>query len=119
MADEDIPGSKKALRDFSIDDPNFDSSRELILLQLLIDAIESGNQEEYIKQVGLYAKVTPLEKTKSTLFTRIEQVHLPNPTDKAVAGIATKMDQLDFTGKDDDEEEIKPIKKKKKQEVPV
>jgi hypothetical protein len=62
----------------------------------------------FIKCVGAYVKLTPFDRVKNQLIAKIKEIYLPDQA--TVAGIATKLNQLDFTGAADDE----PVKKASK-----
>ena len=65
LADDDMIGAKRALQNYQIDDPNFDSSRENDLLMAMIEAAESKSEEDFIKIVSGYVKITPFDKVKN------------------------------------------------------
>lgn len=100
-------GVKRAIQNYQIDDPNFDSSRELDLLQGMIEAIDGRSEEAFVKKVGAYLKTAPPDRVKNQLFAKVKEVHVPDQS--AVAGVVNKMSQLDFTGAGDDE---KPSRKR-------
>ena len=102
-------GAKRAIQNYQIDDPNFDSSRELELLLGLIEAIETKSEETFVKKVGAYVKITPFDKVKNQLAAKVKEVHVPEET--KVAGVINKLNQLDFTGAGEDDDV--PVTKKK------
>lgn len=65
LADDDMIGAKRAIQNYQIDDPNFDSSRENELLMALIEAVEAKSEEDFIKIVSGYVKITPFDKVKN------------------------------------------------------
>jgi alpha-soluble NSF attachment protein len=44
LANDDLIGAKRAINNYKIDDPHFDSSRELELLEGMLDAIEQKSE---------------------------------------------------------------------------
>jgi len=78
LANDDIIGAKRAIQNYSIDDPHFDSSRELELLTGLLEAIEQKSETLYIQKVGGFAKVTPMENVKNQLLSKIKEIYVPD-----------------------------------------
>lgn len=104
LANDDLIGARKAMQNYQIDDPHFDTSRELELLVAITEAIQAKSEPDYIKAVGAYAKVTPFDKVKNQLLARTKEVHLPEQSSLAAAGISTKKSKLNFIDNDEDED---------------
>lgn len=107
MANDDMVGAKRAIQNYQIDDPNFDSSRENELLMVrtisydnyvqgMLEAIDAKSEDDFIKRVGAFIKMTPFDKVKNQLVAKIKEVHVPDQA--MVAGVVNKLSKLDFTG---------------------
>ena len=101
LADDDMIGAKRAIQNYQIDDPNFDSSRENDLLMNLIEAVEAKSEEDFIKIVSGYVKITPLDKVKNQLVAKIKEIYVPDKKTQGVGKIMNKLDRVDLTGADD------------------
>lgn len=101
LADDDMIGAKRAIQNYQIDDPNFDSSRENDLLMSLIEAVEAKSEEDFIKIVSGYVKITPLDKVKNQLVAKIKEIYVPDKKTQGVGKIMNKLDRVDLTGADD------------------
>lgn len=110
LGSDDLVGAKRAIQAYQIEDPHFDSSRELEMLFALVDACEARSEPDFIKCVAGYVKMTPFDKVKNQLIARIKEIYCPDPS-TLVAPVASKMSQIDFTGAGEEE----PVKKKKQQ----
>lgn len=62
----------------------------------MINAIESKDEQEYIKKVSLYVKMTPFDKVKNQLVAKIKEIYVPDQG--SLGGVINKMSKLDFTG---------------------
>ena len=122
LADDDMIGAKRAIQNYQIDDPNFDSSRENDLLMAMIEAIEAKSEEDFVKIVSGYVKITPFDKVKNQLVAKIKEIHVPDKKTAAVGKIMNKLKDVDLTGADDFMNEAPSSKKeetkKKKQKLP-
>ena len=73
-----------------------------------MEAIEARSEDQFIKSVGAFVKLTPFDSVKNQLIAKIKEIYLPDQA--TVAGIANKMSQLDFTGAaEDDQPKKKPV----------
>ena len=61
-----------------------------------MEAIDARSEDQFIKSVGAYVKLTPFDSVKNQLIAKIKEIYVPDQA--TVAGIANKMSQLDFTG---------------------
>ena len=124
LADDDMIGAKRAIQNYQIDDPNFDSSRENDLLMNMIEAVEAKSEEDFIKIVSGYVKITPFDKVKNQLVAKIKEIYVPDKNTKGVGKIMNKLDKVDLTGADDflneptKKEETKKEESKKKKKQP-
>ena len=73
----------------------------------MIDAIDAKSEENFIKTVAGFVKMTPFDKVKNQIVAKIKEVYVPD--ESALGAVATKLSQLDFTGADD--EDTRPKKK--------
>jgi len=78
----------------------------------LIEAIETKSEETFVKKVGAYVKITPIDKVKNQLAAKVKEVHVPEET--KVAGVINKLNQLDFTCAGEDDEPVPKVNKPKK-----
>lgn len=94
LAMQDLVGAKKNIQVHSIDDANFDGSRENQLLEKMIKSIEEGNKDQYSLHVSEFNQITPLSKAKSSLLVKIKELYLPEDSNQFV----TDEKEIDFTG---------------------
>jgi hypothetical protein len=57
MANQDVVGAKKAVSNYELDDPNFDTSNHKKLILDLVQAIEDSNNKEFIECVQKFTKM--------------------------------------------------------------
>ena len=60
FAMDDLVGAKKAIQMNSIEDPNFDGSREMELCQAMLQNIEDANRDGFNVAVSQFNSITPL-----------------------------------------------------------
>lgn len=65
LANDDVVGARRAIQNYSIDDPNFDNSREHELLEDILTAIDAKDDEIFTKKVATFNKMTPFDKVKN------------------------------------------------------
>jgi hypothetical protein len=68
----------------------------------MIEAIDAKSEDDFIKRVGAFVKMTPFDKVKNQLVAKIKEVHVPDQS--TVAGVVNKLSKLDFTGASDEPE---------------
>lgn len=88
----------------------------------MIEAIEAKSEEDFVKIVSGYVKITPFDKVKNQLVAKIKEIHVPDKKTAAVGKIMNKLKDVDLTGADDFMNEAPSSKKeetkKKKQKLP-
>ena len=55
LANQDLPGTKKAMENYTYEDPNFDTSKQKDLLDDIVRAIEIQDGVELAKCIGKYS----------------------------------------------------------------
>ncbi|KAL0940951.1 alpha-soluble NSF attachment protein [Colletotrichum truncatum] len=72
LATGDTVAARRAVEKYADMDPGFAQQRESMLLNDLLAAVESGNQEEFTDKLFQYDQVSKLDKWKTTLLVRVK-----------------------------------------------
>ena len=77
FAMDDLVGAKKAIQMNSIEDPNFDGSREMELCQAMLQNIEDANRDGFNVAVSQFNSITPLGRAQTSIIVKIKETYLP------------------------------------------
>ncbi|KAM0746765.1 TPR-like protein [Meredithblackwellia eburnea MCA 4105] len=80
LATGDVVSTKRAIDQYSQDDPSFGSTREAKFLLSITDAFDAGDAEGYTGAVAEYDRLTKLDAWKTDLLLRIKNAIAEEPT---------------------------------------
>lgn len=86
---------------YAIEDPSFDGSREMNLINKILDAIENRDKDIFTAAINEYNNITPFNKVKTSLMVQIKELYIPEDQPPMVA----KKAELDFTGAQEEAED--------------
>lgn len=81
LATGDMVAARRAVEKYADMDPGFANQRESMLLNDLLAAVESGNQEEFTDKLFQYDQVSKLDKWKTTMLVRVKNA-IEEPEDE-------------------------------------
>ena len=109
LANNDMPGAKRSIENYTYEDPNFDTSKQKDLLDDIVRAIDIGDGMELAKCIGKYSQTWQLDKVTVKLLADIKKKHAADP--ETVGDVMRKELNLIDGGDDHDDEEIDSSKK--------
>ena len=65
--------AKQAIERYIAEDPTFASTRECILLQDLVVAIEAGDEEQFLDKLQAYDSLSKLDRWKTAMFLKVKE----------------------------------------------
>jgi len=75
LVNNDMPGAKRSVENYTYEDPNFDTSKQKDLLDDIIRAIDIGDGVELAKCIGIYSQTWTLDKVVVKLLATIKKKH--------------------------------------------
>jgi hypothetical protein len=63
---------------YCIEDPSFEGSREQILIDNMVNFIDSKDKDEYMNCVSQFNQITPFNKVKTSILVRIKELYMPD-----------------------------------------
>lgn len=103
LVNNDMPGAKRSIENYTYEDPNFDTSKQKDLLDDIVRAIDIGDGVELAKVIGKYSQTWQLDKVTVKLLADIKKKHAAEP--ESVADVMKKELNLIDGGDDHDDDE--------------
>jgi len=100
LANEDLIGCKRALENYCLEDPTFETDRKKKFLTSLLVACEQLDADLFAKSVQDYQKITPLDKVCTKLVVKAKMRYCP---EKQTA-IDTITKEVNFVDGDESDE---------------
>ena len=79
LANNDLPGAKRSIENYTYEDPNFDTSKQKDLLEEIVRAIEIGDGVELAKCIGKYSTTWQLDKVTVKLLADTKKKYAADP----------------------------------------
>ncbi|KAK5073151.1 vesicular-fusion protein S17 [Lithohypha guttulata] len=73
LAANDIVATKRALQQYTEMDHTFQSTRENMLLNDLVEAVDQGDQDGFTDKLFMFDQLSKLDKWKTTLLLRVKE----------------------------------------------
>lgn len=108
MANNDLPGAKRAIENYSYEDPNFDTSKQKDLLEEIVRAIDIGDGVELAKCIGKYSQTWQLDKVTVKLLAETKKKYAADP--ETVGDVMKKELNLVDGGDSHDEDDFRQSK---------
>jgi len=102
LANEDMPGAKKTIEKYGFEDPSFDTSKQKILLEDIVKAIEAEKKDEVDQSIAEYSKTWTVDKVSTKLLVEIKKKYCDEPQE-VIGDIMDKSLNLVDGGGDVDE----------------
>ena len=114
LANEDLPGAKNSIEDYTYEDPTFDTSKQKIFLNQMVDAIEAGSSDQLSQVIMENSRTMSLDKVTTKLLSEIKNAHCGSRVVADPLADAGQQEGFDFTEggfkKEDKQEEPKAEK---------
>lgn len=79
LVNNDLPGAKKSIENYSYEDPNFDTSKQKELLDEIVTAIESEDGVFMAQCIGKYSSTWQLDRVTTKLLAEIKKKYAADP----------------------------------------
>lgn len=79
LVNNDIPGAKRAIENYSYEDPNFDTSKQKDLLDEIVNAIESEDGVFLAQCIGKYSSMWNLDRVTTKLLAETKKKYAADP----------------------------------------
>lgn len=100
FANEDLVGCKRALENYNMEDPSFETDRKMKFLKSLLSACEMNDSDLFAKTVGDYQKITPLDKVCTKLVVKAKMRYCPEK-ETAISAITKEVNLVDQESDED------------------
>ena len=73
LANEDLLGAKRSIENYSFEDPSFDTSKQKVLLDNIVNGIDTSNSDLIGESIQEYSRTWSLDKVCTKLLADVKR----------------------------------------------